>query len=277
MTVNFNQLFPALQPALEGIARSSLIQQVNETQWVFAVVEIGHLLFLAMLGGAVFALNLRLLDLVLKDVPVEQVEQAARPWYWLGAAGTVVTGLAMSITTLRTLLPNGAFFIKMVALLAAILLSHFVARLARQRSPEALRASLPIIAAGFAIWLLALFLFTTTASLNSGSLLVALVAAVLLAALAQPRHRAAVAALATLGLVGWYMSLDVFAGQPGGDTFAWVGNGLAGAAVALPIGIGVRDVRTKTINGERYLKVTAYASTLAWITVAAAGRWIGFS
>ena len=58
MTVNFTELLPWTQPVLESLAHIPVIKYINETVWIFALVETGHLLFLAILGGAVFALRL---------------------------------------------------------------------------------------------------------------------------------------------------------------------------------------------------------------------------
>ncbi len=277
MTVNFRDLFPSIQPVLEEIAHIPLIEHVNATLWIFALVEIGHLLFLATLGGAVLLLNLRVLGLILRSIPLQDVEQALRRWYQAGAAGTIVTGLAMGITTARTLLPSGAFFIKMVALLAAIILSGVVARQVRSGRAAPTAGNIAAIALGFAIWFFALFLFATTGSVNSGSMLIALVGAALLVAITQRRFRPAAAVLATLALGGWYLSLDSLAGYHAGGGIAWIGHGVL-AATALPlVGLGAREIRAG--NGTKYavLKLTAFAATLAWITVTAAGRWIGFS
>jgi hypothetical protein len=50
------------------------------------------------------------------------------------------------------------------------------------------------------------------------------------------------------------------------------------AAAVLPaLGSGVRDIKAGTDRTDVALKLLAFASILAWVTVAAAGRWIGFS
>lgn len=277
MSVNFGELFPAVSPALEALAHIPLVQRLTETAWVFALVETGHLLFLTVLGGSVFALNLRLLDLVLTDVPVEDVERATRPWYRAGVIGTIATGVAMAATTASTLLPSEAFFIKMASLLAAIVLSQNVARQVRDSRASQAPGSIVAIAAGFSIWLGALFLFATTAQLNSGSLLVALAGAALFSAAAQRHHRVIVASLSVVVLTGWYLSLDAVGAQDGGGSFASLGNGVAAVAVMPVLGIAVRDIRVDASGTEAVRKLTAFSATLAWITVAAAGRWIGFS
>jgi hypothetical protein len=275
MNFNFRDIFPALEPALESLAHAPFIQSVNEAVWIFALVETGHLLFLTILGGAVFALNFRFLGLVLQGVPIEEVEQATRRWYWIGAAGTIITGVAMGITTSRTLLPSGAFFVKMLALVAAIALSNVVIRQARRGSAARLNAV--AIIAGIAIWFFSLYLFATTATLNSGSFLIALAGGALLAAAAQRQHRPAVIGVVVLALAGWFVSLDTLGAPSEGKSFFWIGSGIIAALVVLVAGLGVRDVRTKAFDKEAIQKLTVFASTLAWVTVTAAGRWIGFS
>lgn len=278
MTINFRDLFPAAEHALEGLANIPAIHYVNETVWIFALVETGHLLFLTVLGGSVFALNLRILGLTLQDVTVEAVERATRPWYRLGVWGTIVTGVAMGMTTARTLLPSGAFFIKMIALIAAILLSSVVAREARAGSAgSSSQAGIARVGIATALWLGALFLLATTNGLNSGGILVGLAGAGLLAAAAQRRHRPLVIGLSIAGLAGWYVGLDALAAHGNGGSFAWLGNGVVAAAVVPALSYGVRDIRVGSGEREASRKLTAFASTLAWVTVAAAGRWIGFS
>ncbi|MDX3908408.1 MAG: hypothetical protein QHC67_01115 [Sphingobium sp.] len=277
MTINFANLLPTLQPALESVARIPIVHYLNETIWIFAAIETGHLLLLTILGGAVLILNLRVLNLVLTDVPVEEVERTTRSWYRFGAAGAIVTGVIMGITTARTLLPNGAFFIKMVALIAAIILSHVVARQVRGSRALESRSGKAAILAGFAIWLAAMFLFATTARVNPGSILIALAGAALLSVATQRRHRPAIIAASALALSGWYVSLDALVGQSHGIGIALTSTGLVAAASFPTYSMDGRDTDKSILGKEALQRLTAFVSTLAWITVAAAGRWIGFS
>jgi hypothetical protein len=275
MSINIGNLLPALAPAVEGVANTPLIRQINEIAWIFAVVETGHLLFLVILGGAVFGLNLRLLGLILPDLSARDVEQALRRWYHIGVVGTVVTGVAMGLTVARTLLPSGAFFIKMVALLAAILLSHVVA--SQARTGRARVSENALLGAAILLWGGALFLFASTEGLNSGAMLIGLAGAGLLAMASQRRHRPLVVGISTIALGLWFVGLDGILGPERADLAKWGGNGIILAAVVPALGIGVCDLRTDSANGDMALKLAAFASTLAWVTVAAAGRWIGFS
>ncbi|MFC4594883.1 DUF6644 family protein [Sphingobium tyrosinilyticum] len=273
MTVNLRDLAPSIQPAVDAIAAIPVIRYVNETAWIFAVVETGHLLFLAILGGSVLGLNLRLLGLILPGMSNRDVERALHPWYVTGVVGTIVTGVAMAITVARTLLPSGAFFIKMVALAAAILLSHVVARQVRSG-----RMALPenaIFGLALLLWSGSLLLFATTQGLNSGAMLIGLAGAGILAAASQPRHRPAIIGLFVVAFGAWFFALDGISDE--GHLAGWAGNALLAATVVPALGAGVRDIRAGSHQADVSMKVTAFASTLAWVTVAAAGRWIGFS
>ncbi len=277
MTVDFQKLFPAVQPAVEWITQSSLIKLVTESHLTFALIEIGHLLFLAILGGSVLLLNLRILGLILKELPVQSIERAVQPWYRIGVAGALLTGIIMGLTTLRTLLPSEAFFIKMVALVAAIILSGIVAKHVRDGRTPNIRTNLAATAVGVSLWVSALYLFATTATVNSGSFLIALFGGALLVAATQRTQRVAVAGFSTVALAVWFTSLDNAWSPNPGEGIAGLTNGVMFAAVAPAVGFGLWNLRPTTITNESAQKLVAYISTLAWITVAAAGRWIGFS
>lgn len=278
MTVNFSGLFPAIEPVLKGLAQIPIIKYVNETVWIFALVETAHLLFLTVLGGSVIALNLRVLGLVLPGVPVQDVERAVRSWYRAGVTGAIVTGIAMGVTTARTLLPSGAFFIKMIALVAAILLSNIVTREAREGREAATQAGLLRLGAALLLWVSTLLLFALTAGLSSGGILIALAGAALLSVATQRRHRPLVIGLSALALAGWFGWFNGVIGPGQGPDLAWLSPSvLAVVAVAPALRVGTRQARDRSSQKDVATKLTAYASLLAWVTVAAAGRWIGFS
>jgi hypothetical protein len=218
MSINFRDAVPAIVDPLERAAQADWVRSLNETAWLFAMVETAHLLFLVVLGGAVAVLNLRLLGAVLRDVPEREVEAATRPWFLAGVIGTVATGIYMGVATIVTLLPSGAFFVKMVALIAAIGLSHATARRVRHGVESARRLD-PLAGLALVLWLGAFALFATTTGLGAG---------------------AGLTVLAGLAIV--------------------IAVALTGGTAGLTAG-----------------RLGALSSLLAWMTVAAAGRWIGFS
>lgn len=275
MSINFNQILPSLEPSIDALARTPFIQHVNETAWIFAVVETGHLLFLAILGGAVFGLNLRVLGLILPDMSVREVERVVRPYYRVGVAGSLLTGLAMGVTVVRTLLPSGAFFIKILALLAAIALSHVLAQQVRNGRTRISEQAL--LAFAILLWLGSLFLFATTEGLDSGALLVGLAGAGLLAAAVQRRLRPLVMGFSTAALTLWFVALDGPIWPVPTQLAGWFDHAALAVVVVPALGAGIRGLQADTSNTQLALKLSAFASTLTWVTVAAAGRWIGFS
>lgn len=272
MSVNFRDALPTLQAPLDSFAQIGWIKDLNQTTWLFAIVETAHLLSMVILGGAVLVLNLRLLGAILKDVPASTVEAATRPWLRIGIVGTIATGIYMGVATIVTLLPSGAFFVKMIALVAAILLSIAVSRQVRENAGTDGPQPLGLAIAAGTLWLVALVLFTATSELSSGSLIVAFAGFVLFAA-SLARYRAAyLAALGGVVVLAVLLSLE----------FAPEGSALPGlVAVVLALGAAIAagwfENRSNTAPVLGRIQVAALSSSLAWITVAAAGRWIGFS
>jgi hypothetical protein len=279
MSLDFRDLAPGFAAWIGGLSKLPLIQYINETVWIFAIVETVHLLLLAVLGGSVLALNLRLLGVALRDVPEPVVERATRPWLLLGAGGTILTGIAMGITTVNTLLPSPAFFVKMVALVAAILFSVEVARRVR-RTEAAQRAeyipggrTLAVLA--LLLWVASLTLFATTRGLGSGALLVALAGFSLFAAFAG-RYRSSYLIGLALVLGGGLIVVDLLPSTLL-DRAEWIGLLPIAGAFGLAAAVGLLTLRDYGWVPPSQTRLAAFASTLAWVTVAAAGRWIGFS
>lgn len=275
MSLNFQDTVPGAA-ILDGLSQVAVVRYVNETVWIFAIVETAHLLFLAVLGGAVFALNLRLMGVALQSVPARTVERYTRPWLYLGIAGAVVTGLAMGVSEIKTLLPNAAFFVKMVALIAAILFSVAVSRSVRRDEDDQPVASPRLMAAAaLALWTLSLVLFATTANLGPGALLVALAGFGLSVVLSRRHRKGYVAGLVVI-LGGGLAAVQLL---PSGDApvSPWLNVAPLAAALAFAGVVGRLESRSATAPSLPPAKLAAFASTLAWVTVAAAGRWIGFS
>lgn len=277
MSGGFREAAPAAAAQIERIAQWPLVRYVNETAWIFAIIETTHLLFLAILGGSVLILNLRLLGAMLGEVPVRTVERATRPWLILGIAGTIATGIAMGLTTVNTLLASAAFLVKMVALVAAILFSLVVARAARHggEAADAGRGGRVVAIVAAAWWIVSLALFATGRGQGAGAFLVALAGFALFAVFIRRWRRSYVLSIAAvLGggslIVAWF-------GRDGAPVPVWLPFAPLAGALAIALTIAAVERRGPGHVAPSATRLAAFASTLAWITVAAAGRWIGFS
>jgi len=279
MSVTPRTIAPGLSARFDTLAEAPLFKTLNESLWIFSLIETFHLLFMAMLGGAVLALNLRLLQVTLIKVPAADVERAARPWLWLGIAGTVITGTLMALATSVITLASTAFMVKLIALAAAILLGLAVAAHVRRGMDQATLSGTPAMLAigATVLWGLALVLFATTRNLGAGALLVALAGFALFTALISRRrftYIAGIVPLLTLGIGG---GLFMPASEHGDRLARDLGTGAVILALAFAVGVLRRERRDGAGHASSPARLVAFASTLAWVTTAAAGRWIGFS
>ena len=110
-----------MQLAFAWLEHSWLGIAVNNSKWAFAAIEAGHLLALAMLGGAVLLVDLRMLGLGLKDEPLRKLARAAQPWLWVGLIGMIVTGIPLLASLAESkYYGNEAFRLKMYFFGAAL-------------------------------------------------------------------------------------------------------------------------------------------------------------
>jgi uncharacterized membrane protein SirB2 len=92
------------------------------------VIECFHLLGLAVIGGAVLVVNLRLLGFGFERQPVAQLWRDTRPWL-MGSLTVMLTSGALLFTSEATkLYYHDAFWMKMSSLLLSILFTFLVVR-----------------------------------------------------------------------------------------------------------------------------------------------------
>jgi uncharacterized SAM-binding protein YcdF (DUF218 family) len=65
---------------------------IGESLWIFPIVQAFHLVFLAILVGAVLIVDLRLLGQGMIKQPVATLARDARPWLIFALIGMVLTG-----------------------------------------------------------------------------------------------------------------------------------------------------------------------------------------
>src|SRR6187402_2319137 len=109
-----------LLPFFEWCESLWLGQFVVGSNWLFPVIESIHLLALAMLGGSIFLVDLRLLGLGLKDRAVAELARDARPWMIGGLIAMVVTGIPLFLSEPIKCYYSTAFWIKMTTLPIAL-------------------------------------------------------------------------------------------------------------------------------------------------------------
>lgn len=117
----------SLLPVLEWLQTSGLAQAISQHTFVFAFIQAGHLLALAVLGGAVLFVDLRILGFGLKNQPVLYVARVAQPWLIGGTVTILVTGFLMFISmAANRYYWNDAFWLKMYVLLGALIITFVI-------------------------------------------------------------------------------------------------------------------------------------------------------
>lgn len=143
----------SLTSIAEAIEGTSLGTTIRESTWMFPVIEAGHLLALALLGGSLLMLDLNLLGVGLKPHSPALVERRARPWLTAAAVTLITTGVLLGLSEAVKLSDRRAFWVKMIALAAALIFT-FAVRLPAARRLEVGQASARLIAViSIALWL----------------------------------------------------------------------------------------------------------------------------
>ena len=111
----------------QWLERTSLSVVINESLWAFAVVEAIHLVALAVIGGAVLVVDLRLLGLAFQKQRVADIARVAQPWLLWSLAGMLVTGFVLFLSLAASkYYVHDYFWVKMYFLAAAIVFSFTI-------------------------------------------------------------------------------------------------------------------------------------------------------
>ncbi len=117
-----------LLPFFEWCEATAIGQAIRESLWLFPVIESIHLLGLAMIGGALLVVDLRLLGFGLRHQPVAQLARSAHPWLVGSLAVMLTTGISLFLSESIRCYYSPPFWTKMELLLVAILFTFTVRR-----------------------------------------------------------------------------------------------------------------------------------------------------
>ena len=105
---------------------TSLGRVIRNSEYAFPMIEFVHLAALAVIGGAVLVVDMRMLGLGLKKTPVAQLAKDAQPYVTGSLIVMLLTGAALYSSEATKCYASVAFWIKMVSLLLAIIFTYTV-------------------------------------------------------------------------------------------------------------------------------------------------------
>jgi Family of unknown function (DUF6644) len=131
---------------------------MRSSPWLFPVIATIHLMGLAVIGGSVLLVDLRLLGLGLRNQPVAVLAQDAERWLFRGLAVMVSTGILLFMCFATKYYYLTFFWVKMAALILVVVFTVSVRR--RVAMADETRAN---AAVSRAVALVSLSLWTTVA------------------------------------------------------------------------------------------------------------------
>jgi hypothetical protein len=95
---------------------------------LFAVVQMFHLAALAVMGGMVLASDLRLLNVLLKEVPADEVLNNTNRWFDYALIVILVSGVFMASAVAMKLYYNEMYWAKMAGLFVGMAFVYLIRR-----------------------------------------------------------------------------------------------------------------------------------------------------
>ena len=108
------------------IAAWGVSRAINESSWIFPLVQAFHLVALGFLAGSVLMVDLRLLGKGFSQQPIARVAQDARPWLLGSLVAMVLTGIPQFISLATKEYESPYFRWKMLMLLIALIFTFTV-------------------------------------------------------------------------------------------------------------------------------------------------------
>ena len=108
-----------LLTVFQWLEDTSVGAAIRESLWLFPVIEAVHLLALALLGGTILVVDLRLLGFGLRSQPVASLGASIHPWLVGGLLTMGATGIPMLLSEAIKCYYSPPFWYKMFFLLLA--------------------------------------------------------------------------------------------------------------------------------------------------------------
>lgn len=119
----------------EALESTSVGLAIAESRYAFAIIEGAHLIGLSVSVGLIFITDLRLMGLLFRNVPVNDVLHHLRPWILGGFASVFLTGGLLFWAEASSVMSSPAFPAKMLFILLAGLNAAYFEFITAKKAP----------------------------------------------------------------------------------------------------------------------------------------------
>lgn len=277
--MDFASLFPDAKPWVQSLSTLWPVPLIKSSSWMFHAILVSHLLALVTLGGAILLPGLRLMGVGMTDQSPASIEKTVRPWLWGALIVLAITGVLMGMVNPMKLYGRAAFFVKVIALAAALILSLGVVRSIASRDGVVTRSAKIMAGVALAIWLAAILIFGTSYGAAPGAFHVITAGWLIVMAFGSRTTRIALGAITAVIIVGvGIVTYGVYHPLDDYDIVMEINRWTLRLGALLVAGFalwefaraGKAEAAPPALN-----RLVGLLTILAWFTVAAAGRWIG--
>jgi hypothetical protein len=106
--------------------KTALGTMIRNSEYAFPIIEFFHLAALAVIGGSVLIVDMRLLGLGLKKTSVAQLARDAQPYVTGALIVMLITGISLYTSEATKCYASAAFWIKMVSLVLAMAYTYTI-------------------------------------------------------------------------------------------------------------------------------------------------------
>jgi len=125
-----SELLMPIRAVFEAVANSENSIALRESQYVWSLFEVAHVVCMCLFAGLIIMMDLRLLGIGNMQTPFSQLQKRLFPWQMLGMALSAITGLVLVYGDPMRFYSNIFFWMKMsLMVIAAVnaLAFHYIA------------------------------------------------------------------------------------------------------------------------------------------------------
>src|SRR5476649_1390269 len=126
MTAAMTAITDVLWHFAQWSEKTHLGMAIRNSEYAFPIIEFFHLAALAVIGGAVLIVDMRLLGLGLKKTSVAQLANDAQPYVTGSLIVMLVTGISLYTSEATKCYASAAFWIKMASLALVIVFTYTI-------------------------------------------------------------------------------------------------------------------------------------------------------